>query len=33
LQRAVAELEESYAYLHGQLRSKEAVSGQKVEEL
>lgn len=33
LQRAMAELEESYAYLHGQLRSKEAVSSQKVEEL
>lgn len=29
----MAELEESYAYLHGQLRSKEAVSTQKLEEL
>ena len=29
----MAELEESYAYLHGQFRSKEAVSAQKLEEL
>jgi hypothetical protein len=28
----VAELEESYSYLHGELRSKEAVSAQKLEE-
>lgn len=29
----MAELEESYAYLHGQLRSKEAVSAQRLEEV
>lgn len=33
LQKAISELEESYAFLHGQFRSKEAVTNQKYEEM
>lgn len=33
LQKAIAELEESYSHLHGQLRSKELVTSQKYEEM
>jgi predicted nucleic acid-binding Zn-ribbon protein len=33
LQKAIAELEESYTHLHGQLRSKEVVTSQKYEEM
>lgn len=33
LQRAISELEESYAFLHGQFKSKEAVTSQKYEEM
>jgi hypothetical protein len=32
LQNAIAELEDNYTHLHGQFRSKEAVTYQKYEE-
>ena len=33
LQKAISELEDSYAFLHGQFKSKEAVSNQKYDEM
>lgn len=33
LQKAISELEESYAFLHGQFKNKEAVTSQKYDEI
>ena len=33
LQKAISELEDSYAFLHGKYKSKESVTGQKFDEM